>query len=195
MNANEVIANRALEHLGEPKGNYTRVHPNDHVNRSQSTNDAYPTAVKMAVLLEHRSLQREMRELVGTFRRKGAEFADVLKMGRTQLQDAVPMTLGQEFNSFASTIAADLQFLESVASRFYTVNMGGTAIGTGIAATTGYARACVRHLRAVTGLPIVAAEDLIEETANTGGFLAFSGVLRRIAVKVRPRAPAPAVWR
>eukprot|EP01051_Picozoa_sp_SAG22_P000043 SAG22_NODE_1_length_62449_cov_158.689270_43_plen_361_part_00 len=184
MNANEVIANLALEVLGEPKGNYSRVHPNDHVNRSQSTNDSYPTAIKVAVLLEHTELEAEMVELVAALRAKGEEFSDVLKMGRTQLQDAVPMTLGQEFNSWATTIAADLGFLQQVAQRFYTVNMGGTAIGTGIAATRGYSEACVRHLGTVTGMPIVLAADLIEETANTGGFMAFSGVLKRIAVKI-----------
>eukprot|EP01048_Picozoa_sp_COSAG05_P006885 COSAG05_NODE_466_length_9533_cov_5.547806_6_plen_379_part_00 len=176
MNANEVIANLALELLGEPKGSYTRVHPNDHVNRSQSTNDAYPTAIKLAVLLEHRSLQAQMEQLVTAFRAKGGEFSSILKMGRTQLQDAVPMTLGQEFNSWAATIEADLGFLEQVSRRFYTVNMGGTAIGTGIASVRGFSASCVRHLRTVTGLPIEVAADLIEETANTGGFMAFSGI-------------------
>ena len=185
MNANEVIANRALELLGKEKGDYTHVHPNDHVNRSQSTNDAYPTAIKIAILLDHFDLLDELRLIVAEFRKKGKEFANVLKMGRTQLQDAVPMTLGQEFESFAATIATDLEVLEMIVTRLTAVNMGGTAIGTGIAATHGYSLRCIRHLREVTGMPFLhLANNMIEATANTGGFLSFSSVLRRCAVKI-----------
>jgi len=184
MNANEVIANRAQELLGHPRGSYNIVHPNDHVNKSQSTNDAYPSAAKIAIVLEHAKLVKELQLTIKSFRAKGDEFASVLKMGRTQLQDAVPMTLGQEFNAFASTLASDMGILQTIHERFYTVNMGGTAIGTGIAGSRKYTDAVVVAMREVTGMPIQLAPDLVEAGSSVGTMLTYSGILRRVAVKI-----------
>ena len=184
MNANEVIANRALELLGRAKGEYGIVNPNDHVNLSQSTNDVYPTALKLAgnwALLE---LMRAMDELRAAFLAKGDEFADVLKMGRTQLQDAVPMTLGQEFHAFGVTIGEDIERLREAAALIREINMGATAIGTGINTDPRYAELVRRHLSEVSGLELVTAPDLVEATADTGAFVQLSGVLKRIAVKL-----------
>ncbi len=184
MNANEVIANKALEILGHPKGSYDVVHPNNHVNCSQSTNDAYPTALRVALLLIIPELMEAMRGLSAAFREKAGEFKDVIKMGRTQLQDAVPMTLGQEFGAFATTIAEDIDRLETVKTLFHEVNLGATAIGTGINAPPGYAPVAVAHLRRITGMPLQTSTDLIEATWDTGAYVQLSGLLRRLAVKL-----------
>jgi aspartate ammonia-lyase len=184
MNANEVIANRALELLGEPRGTYTRVHPNEHVNLAQSTNDVYPTAVRLALHYAIGDLQQAMRALVAAFRAKGQEFAPHVKMGRTQLQDAVPMTLGQEFTAFANTIAEDVDRLEEAKALIREINMGATAIGTGITAPGGYAEKVRAHLSKVTGLHLITAPDLVEATSDTGAFVQLSGVLKRCAVKL-----------
>jgi aspartate ammonia-lyase len=184
MNANEVIANRALELLGSGRGDYEHCHPNNHVNLSQSTNDAYPTAVRVAVVLELGDLLAALRELEAALRAKAAEFADVLKMGRTQLQDAVPMTLGQEFDAFAVTTAEDIARLEETARLFLEVNLGGTAIGTGINADPRYPERAVAELAAITGLELALAPNLVEATPDTGAFVMFSGVLKRVAVKL-----------
>lgn len=184
MNANEVIANRALEHLGLPKGRYDVIHPNDHVNASQSTNDAYPTAVKLATYAGIQKLLTALAALRGAFDAKAREFATILKIGRTQLQDAVPMTLGQEFAAFAAMIADDEKRLRESAYLMTEVNMGGTAIGTGINAPVGYADAVVRALAQISGVPVVKAGDLIAATGDTGAFADISGILKRIAVKL-----------
>jgi aspartate ammonia-lyase len=184
MNANEVIANRALELLGHALGDYTHCHPNNHVNLSQSTNDVYPTAVRVATILRMTDLLDAMRELVQALEVKAAEFSDVLKMGRTQLQDAVPMTLGQEFEAFAVTTAEDIARLEETARLMLEVNLGGTAIGTGINADPRYPELAVSKLREITGLEIFLAANLVEATPDTGAFVMFSGVLKRVAVKL-----------
>ncbi len=184
MNANEVIANKALEILGHEKGSYHVLHPNNHVNCSQSTNDAYPTALRLALLLIIPKLEAALKSLSGAFRSKAEEFRNVLKMGRTQLQDAVPMTLGQEFNAFATTILEDIDRLDTVRELFLEINIGATAIGTGINAPPGYAPVAVDHLRKLTGLPLVSSSDLIEASWDTGAYVQLSGLLRRIAVKL-----------
>jgi aspartate ammonia-lyase len=184
MNANEVIANLALESLGEARGRYDVVHPNNHVNLSQSTNDVYPTAVKLALHASISELQGAMGALAGAFLRKGEEFAPFVKMGRTQLQDAVPMTLGQEFTAFAHTMLEDVDRLGEAQALIREINMGATAIGTGINAPPGYAEAVRRHLSRITGLALVTAPDLVEATADTGVFVQLSGVLKRCAVKL-----------
>ena len=184
MNANEVIANRALEILGQPKGAYHVIHPNDHVNASQTTNDSYPTAVKLATYFGIQDLLKALAALRGAFQAKADEFKDVLKVGRTQLQDAVPMTLGQEFNAFVSMIAADEQRLRESSYLMCEINMGGTAIGTGINAPVGYADVVTAKLAEVSGVPVVKAADMIAGTADTGAFADISGILKRIAVKL-----------
>jgi aspartate ammonia-lyase len=184
MNANEVIANRALEVLGRPKGDYARLHPNDHVNLSQSTNDVYPTAVKLATIFGIKDLLAALEELEDSFAVKANEFRTVVKMGRTQLQDAVPMTLGQEFGTYAVTIGEDRLRLEEANLLIHEINLGATAIGTGLNAPVGYAETACRHLAEVTGLPLVTAFDLIEATQDVGAFVHLSGVLKRVAVKL-----------
>ena len=184
MNANEVIANRALELLGEPRGTYARVHPNNHVNLAQSTNDVYPTALRLALHHAIGGLQEQMRLLVAAFRAKGVEFAPHLKMGRTQLQDAVPMTLGQEFSAFGTTIAEDVDRLEEAKALIREINMGATAIGTGLTAPNGYAEQVRERLSRIAGLTLITAPDLVEATSDTGAFVQLSGVLKRCAVKL-----------
>ncbi len=184
MNANEVIANRALELLGRRKGEYHRVSPNDHVNLSQSTNDVYPTAVKLAAHSALQDLVRALGELRDAFAQKGREFADALKMGRTQLQDAVPMTLGQEFTAFAVTIGEDIDRLLEAAALIREINMGATAIGTGINTAPRYADLVREKLSEITGLSLVTAPDLVEATQDTGVFVQLSGILKRVAVKL-----------
>ena len=184
MNANEVIANRALELLGAGKGEYSRLHPNDHVNLSQSTNDAYPTAVKVATITGVQELLAALELLEDAFADKAREFRTVVKMGRTQLQDAVPMTLGQEFGTYAVMIREDRQRLAEASLLVHEINLGATAIGTGLNAPDGYAAAACRHLAAVTGLPLVTAVDLVEATQDVGAFVHLSGVLKRVAVKL-----------
>ncbi|WP_024818471.1 aspartate ammonia-lyase [Arthrobacter sp. 31Y] len=184
MNANEVIANRALEILGHPKGDYSKLHPNDHVNLSQSTNDVYPTAVNLATIFSVKELLEALEELELAFAEKGREFRTVVKMGRTQLQDAVPMTLGQEFGGYAVTIGEDRARLDESHMLIHEINLGATAIGTGLNAPAGYADAACRHLAEITGLPLLTAADLIEATQDVGAFVHLSGVLKRVAVKL-----------
>ena len=184
MNANEVMANRALEILGRNHGEYEFVHPNNHLNLSQSTNDVYPTAVKLALHASISDLQLAMIALAAAFLHKGEEFNSFIKMGRTQLQDAVPMTLGQEFNAFAHTMLEDVDRLGEAQALIREINMGATAIGTGINAPAGYAEIVRRHLEHITGLPLITAPDLVEATADTGAFVQLSGVLKRCAVKL-----------
>jgi aspartate ammonia-lyase len=184
LNANEVIANLALESLGLARGSYDVIHPNNHVNLSQSTNDVYPTAVKLALHASITELQAAMSALSAAFLAKGEEFSSFIKMGRTQLQDAVPMTLGQEFSAFAHTILEDVDRLGEAQKLILEINMGATAIGTGINAPEGYAEAVRRELSRVTGLTLITAPDLVEATADTGVFVQLSGVLKRCAVKL-----------
>ncbi len=183
MNMNEVLANRALQILGHPPGRYDVIHPNDHVNRSQSTNDVYPTALRMAIRKDSKSLRSALERLAQAFEDKGAEFADVLKLGRTQLQDAVPMTLGQEFGAYATTIREDLLRLDESTRLLSEVNLGGTAIGTGIAAAPEFRRAVFERLEAM-GEDVVPAENLIEASWDAGAFVTFSGTLKRVAIKL-----------
>jgi aspartate ammonia-lyase len=184
MNANEVIANRALEILGHKKGDYEHCHPNNHVNLSQSTNDAYPTSVKLALILSKDPLLDALRLLIQAFRNKGKEFAHVIKMGRTQLQDAVPMTLGQEFEAWAVTLDEEVKRIEQNARLFLEINMGATAIGTGINADPEYSGLVVNHLREIAGLNFVLASNLVEATQDTGAFIMFSSAIKRLAVKL-----------
>jgi aspartate ammonia-lyase len=184
MNANEVIANRALELMGHSRGEYAHCSPNDHVNASQSTNDVYPSALKLAMLASNRRLVDELKRLVAAFRTKGKQFADVLKMGRTHLQDAVPMTLGQEFEAFARTLEGEIDGLEAGARTLLEINMGGTAVGTGLNAPPGYSEKCVAYMREVSGFPFVLAPDLVEATQDTQGFVLYSSTLRSLAVKL-----------
>jgi len=184
MNANEVIANRALEHLGFDKGRYDVLHPNDHVNASQSTNDVYPTALRLAAWFGIGRLIAAMGELRQAFEAKAAEFANVLKIGRTQLQDAVPMTLGQEFLAFAIMIGEDEARLGEARALITEVNLGATAIGTGINAPAGYAEKVIALLADISGVPVVKSENLVEATQDTGAFVQLSGVLKRVACKL-----------
>ncbi|AOF92718.1 aspartate ammonia-lyase [Sinorhizobium sp. RAC02] len=184
MNINEVIANRGLEILGLPRGAYAALHPNDDVNLAQSTNDVYPTAIRLAIMFAHEQLGQALALLAAEFEAKAASFADILKLGRTQLQDAVPMTLGQEFGAFAITLREDVVRLQEIVSLFREVNLGGTAIGTGINTSADYQAAAVDELRKVTGLPVVAASNLIEACWDTGAFVLFSSMLKRTATKL-----------
>src|SRR5690606_37750990 len=184
MNANEVIANRALELLGHRRGEYSIVHPNNHVNLSQSTNDVYPTALRLAIHTSLGELAGAMASLRDAFLEKAEEFADVLKMGRTQLQDAVPMTLGQEFHAYGVTIDEDIDRLREAASFMREINMGATAIGTGINTDPRYAETVRRALSEVTGLDLITSSDLVEATQDTGAFVLVSGVLKRVAIKL-----------
>jgi aspartate ammonia-lyase len=184
MNANEVIANRALELLDCSRGDYDRLHPIEHVNRSQSTNDVYPTAIKIAICFGIERLLAAMARLRAAFTAKAGEFSDILKMGRTQLQDAVPMTLGQEFGTYSIMIEEDEQRLSEAARLMHEINLGATAIGTGINTEARYAPLACRILGSITGLPLVPAENFVEATQDTGAFVQLSGVLKRIATKL-----------
>lgn len=184
MNANEVIANRALEIMGYERADYQHCSPNDHVNLSQSTNDAYPTTLKLAVIRMNQTLIEHLALLVDSFRKKGVEFADVIKMGRTQLQDAVPMTLGQEFEAFAATLEEDIARLQNNANLFLEINMGGTAIGTGLNAPKGFPKLCAEKLAKLTGESFVSAPNLVEATPDTGAYVIYSSALKRMAVKL-----------
>src|SRR5690349_8039405 len=184
MNANEVIANRALEHLGHARGEYQYLHPNEHVNMSQSTNDVYPTALKVAAYFSIFRLIDAMAVLRRAFDAKAEEFEDVLKMGRTQLQDAVPMTLGQEFSTYAVMLGEDEERLKEAALLIREINLGATAIGTGINAHPEYASAVCRRLGEITGIPLITAPNLVEATQDCGAFVQLSGVLKRVAVKL-----------
>ncbi|BCS87811.1 aspartate ammonia-lyase [Pseudodesulfovibrio sediminis] len=184
MNANEVICNRALELMGYQKGEYDKLHPLNDVNMSQSTNDVYPSALKIALILEIRELMDAMRYLKKAFAAKGTEFADVIKMGRTQLQDAVPMTLGQEFSAWGVMIGEDVQRLDEAQSLVHEINMGATAIGTGLNAHPDYTRTVTEKLVESTTLQLVSSPDLVEATQDTGVYVQLSGVLKRVAVKL-----------
>lgn len=184
MNANEVIANRALELLGEARGNYDVVHPNNHVNLSQSTNDVYPTALRIASIWSLGELAEVLAELRNAFHAKGQEFADVVKIGRTQLQDAVPMTLGQEFRAYGVTLGEDVERLREASGLIHEINMGATAIGTGINADPRYAALVRERLSEITRLELVTSPDLVEATQDTGAFVFVSGVLKRVSVKL-----------
>lgn len=184
MNANEVIANRALEILGYERGQYEHCHPNNHVNLSQSTNDAYPTAIKIAIIRSNEKLVAVLKELIGSFRAKAVEFAHVIKMGRTQLQDAVPMTLGQAFEAYSVMLEEEIARLNQNVELFLEVNMGGTAIGTGINADPRYSGIVIEHLGKITGKPIVLATNLVEATQDTGAFIMYSSAVKRLAVKL-----------
>jgi len=184
MNANEVIANRALELMGFEKGDYEHCHPNNHINMSQSTNDVYPTSLLISLVYENENLKAALTELIGSFRKKGQEFSNIIKMGRTQLQDAVPMTLGQEFEAYAVTLEEEIQRLTDNAKLFHEMNMGGTAIGTGITAEPKYSEYVTEFLREVTGLPLVLATNLVEATQDTGAFVIYSSAVKRLAVKI-----------
>jgi len=183
MNANEVIANKALELLGRKKGEYDIVHPNNHVNCSQSTNDAYPTAFRIALYMEIEALLKSMDTLQEAFAGKGKEFAHILKMGRTQLQDAVPMTLGDEFTAYSVTMREDIQRLKEAQKLVTEINLGATAIGTMINAPEGYPGLATSYLAEITGIPVKLADHLIEATSDAGAYVQISGVLKRIAVK------------
>jgi len=184
MNANEVIANRALELLGKEKGDYKVVHPNNHVNLSQSTNDVYPTSIRMAAAWKLEALLAELLSFKVSLEAKSEEFHDVIKMGRTQLQDAIPMTLGQEFAAWAVSVGEDIERLRITQTLMYEINMGATAIGTGLNAPRGYAEVVTRYLAQLTKLPLSSSRNLIQATQDSGAFIELSGVLKRIAAKV-----------
>ena len=184
MNANEVIANRALELMGHKKGEYQYCSPNDHVNCAQSTNDAYPTAFRYTFVRMNKKLVSRLGSLIAAFRAKGVEFKDYIKMGRTQLQDAVPMTAGQEFNAFANNLEEEIANLERNAVLLRESNMGGTAIGTGLNAVPGFAELCVRRLSELCGDTLTKAEDLVEATPDTGAYVSYSAALKRLAIKL-----------
>jgi aspartate ammonia-lyase len=184
MNANEVLANRAAEILGAPRGNYTRVHPNDHVNMGQSTNDVYPTATRLGLLLGTAPLLASARTLADALALKSDEFADVLKTGRTHLQDAVPMTLGQEFGGYAECVRRGAEDVAAASEQLMELNIGATAVGTGLNAGDDYRRLVVQNLARYTNLPLVPAQNLFRVTQSMGDVLAYSGALRRLAVEL-----------
>lgn len=184
MNANEVIANLALNLLGRSAGDYRHVHPNDHVNLSQSTNDVYPTAIRLAVLAQCAPLIEALSHLQRAFESKAQDFSTVLKVGRTQLQDAVPMTLGMEFAAFAASIKSDAAHVTQQSGQLKIVNLGGTAIGTGINAPPSYGELAIRRLSEISGFDLSVAPNLIEATSDVGALVAFSGVLKRAAIKL-----------
>ncbi len=184
MNANEVLANRALEVLGRERGDYQYCHPNNHVNYSQSTNDAYPSALKIAMINSNKELVRELKELIDSLHAKGREFDHVLKMGRTQLQDAVPMTLGQEFEAYAVTLTDEIERLNYQASLLLQLNMGGTAIGTGLNTAAEFGERSIHFLREISGLKVTLGKNLIEETQDTGSFVMYSSTLKHLAIKL-----------
>ncbi len=184
MNANEVIANRALEIMGYELSDYKHCSPNDHVNLSQSTNDAYPTTLTLTLFNMNKKFVAELANLVASFRKKGEEFADVIKMGRTQLQDAVPMSLGQEFEAFAVLLEKEIKQLNIAAEQFLEINMGGTAIGTGINAPKDFPKVCAEYLSELTNEKFYAAENLIAASPDTGGLVVYSSALKQVAVKL-----------
>lgn len=184
MNANEVIANVALELSGHKKGEYQFIEPHDDLNMSQSTNDSYPTAIKVAFVLRNEKLIGELEKLSASFRAKGAAYLEVVKMGRTELQDAVPMTVGQEFYAFASSLDGEIQFLKDAEKYLYAVNMGATAIGTGINVPKGYPERFAVHLAKLTGKPFVPASDMISATWDQQGFVVYSSALKSVAIKL-----------
>ncbi|MDO5017391.1 MAG: aspartate ammonia-lyase [Porphyromonas sp.] len=184
MNANEVITNRALEIMGHKRGEYKVLSPNDHTNLSQSTNDAYPTAIHLGLYSTYVEMVPHIEQLIKSFRKKGDEFTHIIKMGRTQLQDAVPMTLGQTFHAFASILEEELPNLKHAADQLLVNNMGSTAIGTGICSVPGYREACASALSEITGWHVTVAEDMVAATSDTSHMIGYSGALKRIAVKM-----------
>ncbi|MEO6597313.1 MAG: aspartate ammonia-lyase [Planctomycetota bacterium] len=184
MNANEVLANRALELLGHEKGDYEKLHPNNHVNCSQSTNDVYPSALKLSMILSSQRLIESVEGLAAAFAQKAKQFGSVVKMGRTQLQDAVPMTLGQEFGAFAASLRQELAGLQRTRHELRVLNLGGTAIGTGLNTPKGYRDRAMQHLREITGIDLTLADDLIEATQDTQAFVMFSSSLKSLAIKL-----------
>jgi aspartate ammonia-lyase len=184
MNVNEVLANIALELSGHKKGDYQFIDPHDALNMSQSTNDSYPTAVKVAFLLRNDKLIEELQQLVKSFRAKGNAYLEIVKMGRTEMQDAVPMTVGQEFHAFAASLEGEIQLLRDAEKYLYAVNMGATAIGTGINVPNGYAEKCAAHLAKLTGKPIVPASDMLAATWDQQGFVVYSSALKTLAIKL-----------
>lgn len=184
MNANEVIANRGLELMGKNHGDYKFLHPNDHVNMAQSTNDAYPTAMHLGLFMYHQELMKALSQLIISFEQKSKEFAKVIKMGRTQLQDAVPMTLGQSFGAFASALKNEAKKVDNASKAFLTINMGATAIGTGITAEPGYAESCTRYIKEITKWDIRLAKDLVEATHDTSSMVDYSSALKGLAIRV-----------
>jgi aspartate ammonia-lyase len=184
MNANEVIANLALEQMGYEKGRYDVVHPLNHVNMSQSTNDVYPTALRLTLSQKMDGLLHEMEGLSQAFSAKGQEFADVIKMGRTQLQDAVPMTLGQEFGTWGIMVGEDIMRVREAQALIHEINMGATAIGTGLNAHPDYAALVTAKLAEISGVPVIESQNLVEATQDTGAYVQLSGVLKRVAVKL-----------
>ena len=184
MNMNEVIANRGLEIMGLARGRYDVLHPNNDVNLAQSTNDVYPTAIRLAILVSHGDLRLALERLANEFESKAQAFSGVIKLGRTQLQDAVPMTLGQEFQAFSVTLREDVARLGEIATFFEEVNLGGTAIGTGINTDPAYQAAAVEELRLITGFPLSSAGNLVEACWDTGAYVLFSGMLKRTATKL-----------
>lgn len=184
MNANEVIANRALELMGYEKGDYQHCWPNDHCNCGQSTNDVYPTTIRLTFIEMNKQLVAALERLVASFRKKGEEFKNNIKMGRTQLQDAVPMTSGQEFTAFANTLEEEIGNLKRNVELMLEINMGATAIGTGLNAVPGYAELCTKKLAELTGENFTLGKDLVEATPDTGDYVSYSGALKRLAVKL-----------
>jgi aspartate ammonia-lyase len=184
MNANEVLANVALELTGHKKGEYQFVDPHDDLNMSQSTNDSYPTAIKVAILLRNDKLVTELEKLAASFRIKGDAYLEIVKIGRTEMQDAVPMTVGQEFHAFAASLESEIELLKQAEKSLYAVNMGATAIGTGINVPKGYPEQCAAHLAKLTGKPIVPASDMLAATWDQQGFVVYSAALRGVAIKL-----------
>ena len=184
MNINEVLANVGLELMGHEKGQYALLHPNTDVNMSQSTNDVYPTAVRLSILLKQQKLLAEIKALVKSFSNKSEEFNDILKLARTQLQDAVPMTLGQEFKSFASTLGEDIKLISNTSKLLTEVNLGGTAVGTGINTQQGYGKLAIDTLTQLTNINFVPADDLVEASSDMGAFVIYSATLKRLALKL-----------
>lgn len=184
MNANEVIANRVLELMGYEKGDYQHCWPNDHCNCGQSTNDVYPTTIRLTFIEMNKQLVAALERLVASFRKKGEEFKNNIKMGRTQLQDAVPMTSGQEFTAFANTLEEEIGNLNRNVELMLEINMGATAIGTGLNAVPGYAELCTKKLAELTGENFTLGKDLVEATPDTGDYVSYSGALKRLAVKL-----------
>jgi aspartate ammonia-lyase len=184
MNVNEVLANIALELSGHPKGDYAYIEPHDHLNMSQSTNDSYPTSLHIAIILMNEKLVPELEALINSFDAKGKEFENILKMGRTELQDAVPMTLGQEFHAFASQLKGSINELKRAEENLYVINMGGTAIGTKLTAQKGFVENCAKYLAQLTGKPIVPAQDLIAATSDLSAFVEYSSALNTLSVRL-----------
>lgn len=184
MNANEVIANRALEIMGHQKGEYQYCYPNDHCNCGQSTNDVYPTTIRLTFILLNKRLVESLTRMINALREKGEEYKNTIKMGRTQLQDAVPMTSGQEFNAYANNMEEEILNLDRNVKLLHEINMGGTAIGTGLNAVPGFAKLCTENLAKLTGEPFTVSPDLVEATPDTGAYVSYSGALKRLAVKL-----------